>query len=802
MAQAGEIRFDAIIDTSDYDSGAKRIQTATSKIEDSAGQADKAIGDIGKNAGGDAPKIKDAFIKTFDGIGELADGLGVSLPGKLVKVASIGGALAAVGGVFKTGFDTAMSQIDVQGTLDAQLGRGTEGAKNAGIVAGRLYREGWGESLADVADVASNVAQVIRGIGENDLRTVTRATEVWAGTFDADAGESIRGVNVLMQKFGLSATDATDLMTKGMQNGLNYTDELGDNLAEYSGRWAEAGTSAQEYFSLLQAGVDSGAYSLDKVGDFLNEFMTSLTDGRMEKGMSDFSQSTQDVFTEFQNGRAKAEDVLNAVIGELGHMTDKTKEASIASTLWSSLGEDNAMGMIEALANVPNKYQDIKGATDAAADSTMSISQQWEAFKRTLAGMLGDTFTPFVKEFISGLTSMSQQFVAFVGSVDWSFLGNSLNALGTVFGTAFAAAVPTLRTVVDALSAMSQWFVANSDAVTTALVAIGVGFGVFRAASIITTVVTALQGFSLAANMASIAQWAFNAAMNANPIVLVISLVAALVAGLVYFFTQTELGKQMWSDFTVTLASLWSALSSRLISLWGNITSALAAAGGQIKAIWSSVTAFVATVPGRMSGFFAGIGERIGGFFSGVGNAIGSRFDSAVAYVRGIPGKIRAAFGNAGSLLTGVGSDLVAGLINGISSRIGGVIEECRSLASSAVDTVKSFLKIGSPSRVFRDEVGQWIPAGIAVGVDKGLPELQETLAAGLDAIIRPIPQKLSDDMPVPLSKIDGKIGSSVMPLEANTTTTTTVNAPITVQTNDPEAAGRAAARQISFYLL
>ena len=135
MAQAGEIRFDAIIDTSDYDSGVKDIQTATRKIEDSAEQADKALGDVGKNAGSGAPK------KTFDGIGELADGLGVSLPGKLVKIASIGGALAAVGGVFKTGIDTAISQIDVQGTLDAQLGKGSVAAQNAGKVAGTIVSQ-------------------------------------------------------------------------------------------------------------------------------------------------------------------------------------------------------------------------------------------------------------------------------------------------------------------------------------------------------------------------------------------------------------------------------------------------------------------------------------------------------------------------------------------------------------------------------------------------------------------------------------------------------------------------------------
>ena len=364
MAQAGEIRFDAVIDTSGYEKGVKNIQNATDDIKESAEQADKATEDVGKNGGKNAPSIKDAFSKTFDGISELADGLGLSLPSKLVKVASIGGALAAVGGVFKTGIDTAISQIDVQGTLEAQLGKGSVAAQNAGKVAGELYRQGWGESLEDVANVASNVSSVIRGIGEGDLNTVTKATEVWAQTFDADAGESVRGVKVLMEKFGLSAQDATDLMTKGMQNGLNYTDELADNLSEYGGRWAEAGTSAQEYFSLLQAGVDSGAYQLDKVGDFLNEFLTSLMDGRIEESIGEFSKGTQDVFNSFKDGKATAEDVLNAVIGEMGTMTDKTKEASLASTLWSSLGEDNALGMIEALGNVPNSYENIKGATD------------------------------------------------------------------------------------------------------------------------------------------------------------------------------------------------------------------------------------------------------------------------------------------------------------------------------------------------------------------------------------------------------------------------------------------------------
>lgn len=728
MAQAGEIRFDAVIDTSGYEKGVKNIQNATDEIKESAEQADKATEDVGKNGGKNAPRIKDAFSKTFDGISELADGLGLSLPSKLVKVASIGGALAAVGGLFKTGIDTTISQIDVQGTLDAQLGKGSVAAQNAGKVAGELYRQGWGESLEDVANVASNVSSVIRGIGEGDLNTVTKATEVWAQTFDADAGESVRGVKVLMEKFGLSAQDATDLMTKGMQNGLNYTDELGDNLSEYSGRWAEAGTSAQEYFSLLQAGVDSGAYQLDKVGDFLNEFLTSLTDGRIEQSIGEFSKGTQDVFNSFKDGKATAEDVLNAIIGEMGTMTDKTKEASLASTLWSSLGEDNALGMIEALGNVPNSYENIKGATDEAADSTMSIGQQWEAFKRTMAGTLDDAFTPFVKGFLDGLTDMTGKFTDFVNNTDWSGLANILGSLGTAIGGVFTVIGNSIQPALDLLKMFSDWFSANSTWIVSTLVGIGAGFAVFKTAQIISSVVGFLQSFSLAETAATVAQWALNAAMAANPIVLVIALIAALVAGLVYFFTQTDAGKQAWQDFCQTMQDLWQNLCDFFQNIWDSITKFFTDAGTNIQNAWNAVTDWFSGIPGRIKGFFNDIGAWFGSKFQEAKDAIVNRFNEAVDFVKGIPGKIRDCFNGAVNWLKDAGGNIVRGLWNGISDMFNWVRNNILGFGGNIVKWAKQALGIHSPSRVMAEEVGKYIPAGIEMGVKANTSGLMDSL--------------------------------------------------------------------------
>ena len=79
-----------------------------------------------------------------------------------------------------------------------------------------------------------------------------------------DMTESLRGVQNLMTHFGMTSDEAFDYISSGAQNGLNYTDELGDNIAEYAGKFAEAGYTADEYFQLLQNGSDGGAYNLDK----------------------------------------------------------------------------------------------------------------------------------------------------------------------------------------------------------------------------------------------------------------------------------------------------------------------------------------------------------------------------------------------------------------------------------------------------------------------------------------------------------------------------------------------------------
>lgn len=106
----------------------------------------------------------------------------------------------------------------------------------------------------------------------------------------------------------------------------------------------QAGFSAEEMFTILQNGLDAGAYNLDKVNDFVKEFTISLADGRIGENLGSFSEGTADLFQKWQEGKATAKDVFYSVISDLKNATNEQEALTTASTVWSALGEDNAMG--------------------------------------------------------------------------------------------------------------------------------------------------------------------------------------------------------------------------------------------------------------------------------------------------------------------------------------------------------------------------------------------------------------------------------------------------------------------------
>lgn len=339
----------------------------------------------------DASSVTDMLGEVVpDSVSEKLGALGETGAGALGKIAGAapiaGAAVAAVGAV---ALDAAADFETAEARITAAVGGTGEAAETLKEAGRTLYEDGWGESMTDLSTSLINAREILGDISEEDMSGAVEGALALEEVYGSDFSETLRGARVLMEKFGLSSEDAMDLMVAGTQRGLDYTDELGDNLSEYAGRWADAGIEASEYFSLLEAGADSGAYQLDKVGDFLNEFLTSLTDGRMEEGIGHFSEGTQKVFESFKSGGADAQDVLNAVVGELAKMPDGYEKAQIASELWSSLGEDNAMSMIESLAGVEDTFGYVAGASQEMTDQVSDdLGSKWETALRKWQSLL------------------------------------------------------------------------------------------------------------------------------------------------------------------------------------------------------------------------------------------------------------------------------------------------------------------------------------------------------------------------------------------------------------------------------
>ena len=88
-----------------------------------------------------------------------------------------------------------------------------------------------------------------------------------------------------------------------------------------------------------------------------------------------------------------------------------------------------------------------------------------------------------------------------------------------------------------------------------------------------------------ATNIATVAQTAFNVAMAANPIGLIVLAIAAVVAGLVWFFTQTEIGKQIFGEFVKFVSGVF-----------GNIVSVISTVANAIIVPFQNFLAFVSPI--------------------------------------------------------------------------------------------------------------------------------------------------------------------------------------------------------------
>lgn len=226
----------------------------------------------------------------------------------------------------------------------------------------------------------------------------------------------------------------------------------------------------------------------------------------------------------------------------------------------------------------------------------------------------------------------------------------------------------------------------------------------------------------------SIAQGILNVVMAANPFVLIAAAVIGLVAVVVANWdTIVSWTKTAWSAVTSAVSAAWQWIKNAvksgidfLVNLFLNFTGP-----GLIIKHWDSIVAFTRNAWNAITGAVSGAWRSITG-------AISSGVSTAVSWVAGLPGRLLGALGNLGSLLWNAGADLINGFINGIKNMVGRVASAALDVARSAVNAVKDFLGINSPSRVFAG-LGQNVGQGFVQGMASMRPAVAAEMARMAD---------------------------------------------------------------------
>lgn len=402
MTKSGEASSDSI---SQQKVALDRTATAIAKGKSSLAELDGEQSKFGKNKGAEEAGTK---MEGFKGkIGRSKEAL----------VAMGATATAVLGTVAKAVSEAANAQSEVN-ALQAKTTLSYKESKQGIAAINKLYAQGYGESIEELQETYSKLAQLNPNASVKELADNTKLVSTYAKQSGADVDEVMQGADKATRNWHISYQEYFDNMSQLQKMGDDQAGDISDNMAEYSQVLGQMGLSISDSMALIDNGVKSGAYNGDKLLDFTKEFQISLNDGRMDDAITSFSKKSQEMFKGYKDGKVSAGDMFKQITGEMGTMTDKQKEATIASNLWSALGEDNSLKVIESLGKTNDKFDDVKGTADKTSKQ-LKESNPFELMRRSAESSIKSISlnTSETKEFKKNLKPLQKSLTDLIKSI-------------------------------------------------------------------------------------------------------------------------------------------------------------------------------------------------------------------------------------------------------------------------------------------------------------------------------------------------------------------------------------------------
>ena len=493
------------------------------RINSSFGNAFRNAQNQLRATGGQAEEANTRFSKLGMGLGAAAAGIGAA-------------ALAAGGLAVSVSDDLKRSLNNIQaaaGVANEQMG----GMRDTMLA---VYNNNLGESFEDIGNAMTAVSQQT-GLAGAALQAATEDGLMLRDTLGMEVNESIRTVDMMMKKFGVSSDEAFNLIAQGAQAGLDKNGNLLDSINEYSVHFEQLGLNSEEMMNMMANGAAAGVYDIDKLGDAMKEFGIRSKDGSKlsAEGFEAMGLNAAEMSKAFAAGGDTAKEAFSKTTKALFAMENPLEKEAAGVALFGTMWEDVGAKGMEALVNT-------QGEINKTTDALGKINEvKYDSFGKAIQGIkrnleteilipMGESVMPIMNDFanwiIANMPTIKNE-IEFAMKV----AGEAASGLGA------------------AITETKDFFVEHWNIVAPIIAGIGAGAITFG------TITLATKAWTAAVELSTKAQAALNLVMNLSPMAKVALLIGALVAAGVLLY-------QNWDTIKLKAGQAWAAIKNAAVS--------------------------------------------------------------------------------------------------------------------------------------------------------------------------------------------------------------------------------------------
>jgi len=600
---------------------------------------------------------KDEASAVFDKAGSsLSSMAGIASGVAVAGVAAVGAGLVVAGAA---AINMASDINGATNDISAQLGISKEQAEGFEGVMKGVFANNFGEDFNDISSAVVSMQQNLKDLtpasGEAQQSLLEGAFAI-RDAFDVDVGETMQATSSLMREFGLTSQEATDFLTAGMQQGLNASDDFLETINEYSTQFSEGGATASEFFSVMESGMQGGALGTDKAADAFKEFRVRIQDGSdtTAEALGAIGINAEELTASMADGSVTASDAFQLVVDKLGEVDDQNVLIQSGVALMGGQFEDLGQDAVLAISTVTASVEEMAGTTE-------SLNQQYEDLPAVIQGVWRGLLVA-IEPAGDALLNVANQIMPTVSD----FINNTLN---------------------PAIEGLVQWFTDNLPGAIQTV-------SDFFNNTLMPAIETARDFFTDAMSSMDTSN---SEAMNS--IMAIVETAGAIIQevfGAVQSFLEAH-----GEDIKRVITTAWQAIETIITAAVDQIQNYLELILAVIRGDWERVGKELQDIVRTSFNLILDIVKLIGPLI--------------IDAVKGIVKAIVKAFTDIE--WSAIGRGMMDGVRGGIASMAGSLGETAVGTAKSAFDKTKNFLGIGSPSRLFHDEIGIPIGEGMALGI-------------------------------------------------------------------------------------